>query len=143
MKPQLLVATQNAGKLRELRALLAGEPIDVVALGDRPGLGGAEETGRTFEENADLKALHAARASGLWSLGEDSGLEVDALGGRPGIYSARYAGTHGDDVANNAKLVRELAGCDERSARYVCAMALARPDGHVVATSRGVCEGRI
>jgi XTP/dITP diphosphohydrolase len=102
-----------------------------------------EETGTTFEENARIKASHAARAVRMWTLGEDSGLEVDALGGQPGIFSARYAGTHGDDAANNARLIQELAGHDDRRARYVCALALATPDGDVVALTRGVCEGRI
>jgi XTP/dITP diphosphohydrolase len=140
---KLLLATRNAGKLRELAALLAGESIELVPLSDRPQIPEIAESGQTFEANAVLKAEHAARASGLWTLGEDSGLEVDALDGRPGVYSARYAGAHGDDAANNAKLVRELARCDDRSARYVCVMALARPDGRIAATTRGVCEGRI
>jgi non-canonical purine NTP pyrophosphatase (RdgB/HAM1 family) len=140
---RLLLATRNAGKLRELLGLLEGEPIEIATLGEYAEIHDVEESGRSFEENAQLKATHAARAAHLWALGEDSGLEVDALGGRPGVYSARYAGVHGDDAANNAKLVRELARSEDRSARYVCVMALASPEGQVVATSRGVCEGQI
>ena len=140
---RLLLATRNRGKLRELAALLGGEPLELVTLADHGGVGEIEETGTTFEENARLKASQAARATRMWTLGEDSGLEVDALGGQPGIFSARYAGTHGDDAANNARLMRELAGKPDRRARYVCALALAAPDGEVVALTRGVCEGRI
>jgi len=139
----LLLATRNRGKAVELCALLAGENLVLETLADRPDLPEVEETGKTFDENARLKATAAARATGLWALGEDSGLEVDALDGAPGVYSARYAGTHGDDAANNARLVRELAGKADRRARFVCCLALARPDGSVVATSRGTCEGRI
>jgi len=140
---RLLLATRNAGKLRELRTLLEGEGLELIGFGDVPALPEVEETGKTFEENARLKASHAARAIEVWALGEDSGLEVDALEGRPGVHSARYSGIHGDDEANNAKLVQELDGCRERGARYVCAMALARPEGEIVATTRGVCEGHI
>jgi XTP/dITP diphosphohydrolase len=140
---RLLLATRNRGKVRELLALLCGEAIEISTLDDLPGVTDAEETGVSFDANARIKAEHGARASGVWSLGEDSGLEVDALEGRPGIYSARYSGRHGDDAANNAKLVRELQGRADRRARYVCAMALADPEGHVVATSQGVCEGQI
>ena len=140
---RLLLATRNSGKLRELRSLLGGEAIELVALDECPEIGEIEETGRTFEENAALKAAAAARASRCFALGEDSGLEVDALGGAPGVYSARFAGRHGDDEANNRKLIRDLRGKENRVARYVCAMVLADPSGEVIATTRGVCEGRI
>jgi XTP/dITP diphosphohydrolase len=140
---RLLLATRNAGKIRELHTLLQGESLELSALADYPELEDAEESGLSFEENARIKASHGARALGAWALGEDSGLEVDALDGRPGIYSARYSGSHGDDRANNAKLVRELADASDLAARYVCAMALAQPDGRIAAVTRGVCEGRI
>ena len=140
---RLLLATRNRGKLRELASLLGGEQLELVTLAEHGDIGEIAETGATFEENARIKASHAARAARLWSLGEDSGLEVDALGGQPGIFSARYAGTHGDDAANNARLIRELVGSEDRRARYVCALALADPAGDVVALTRGVCEGRI
>jgi XTP/dITP diphosphohydrolase len=143
---RLLLATRNPGKLRELAPLLreAGlRDLALETLGDHPEVSDVEETGRTFDENACLKARFAARETGLWSLGEDSGLEVSALGGRPGVHSARYAGPERDDEANNARLVRELEGVVDRRARYVCIAALARPDGKVVAKARGTCEGTI
>ena len=138
---RLLLASRNRGKLREMRRLLEGFTLETLA--EHPEVPDVEETGETFEENAALKAIAAARASGLWSLGEDSGLEVDALGGAPGVYSARYAGTQGEDEANNLKLVRELAGCSDRRARYVCVLVLTDPDGKPVETVRGESEGSI
>ena len=140
---RLLLATRNAGKVREMRELLDGLGVQIETLAAHPEVDEVEETGESFEENARIKAVHAARASGLWSVGEDSGLCVDALGGAPGVHSARYSGVHGDDEANNARLLRELEGKSERSARYVCVLCLARPDGEVLVTTRGVCEGEI
>ncbi|MFI5317117.1 MAG: RdgB/HAM1 family non-canonical purine NTP pyrophosphatase [Myxococcota bacterium] len=140
---RLLVATRNEGKLRELRALLAIPNLLLETLAQHPLIGDLEETGVTFEANARAKAIHAARAAGVLALGEDSGLCVDALGGAPGVHSARYAGGHGDDPANTAKLLRELARADNRRARFVCAVAVAEPDGEVTATARGTCEGAI
>lgn len=139
----LLVATRNEGKLRELRELLAGEPLRLESLAAHVEVGEVDETGDSFDANARLKAAAAARATGLWTVGEDSGIEVDALGGAPGIRSARYAGVHGDDAANNRKLIEALKGVDERGARYVCVLALADPTGEVVATVNGVSEGQI
>jgi XTP/dITP diphosphohydrolase len=143
---RLLLATRNRGKLQELEYLLheAGLGDFVLeTLADHPEVGEVEETGQTFEENAHLKATVVARATGVWTLAEDSGLEVKALGGAPGIYSARYAGVHGDDVANNARLLQELAGVTDRAARYVCVAALAAPDGEIAASVRGTCSGTI
>lgn len=142
MKPVLL-ATRNEGKVREILALMAEDPIEVETLVAHRDAGEVEETGKTFEENARLKAGEYARRTGRWTIAEDSGLMVDALGGEPGVRSARWAGEHGDDAANNAKLIAELEGVPNRRARYVCAIALARPNGDVVACVRGVCEGRI
>jgi len=142
---RLLVATRNAGKLAELRALL-GEVASAIALetlATHPEVGELEETGDSFEANARAKAAAAARASGLFALGEDSGLEVDALGGAPGVRSARYAGGHGDDAANLARLLRELGAAPDRRARFVCVAALADPAGRIVAEARGACEGAI
>ena len=128
----LIVATSNPGKLREFRALLADLPFDLHGLGEL-GVVPPEETGASFFENAMLKARHAAAAAGLRSaatpdvaaIADDSGLEVDALGGAPGIFSARYAGAGADDAANNAKLLRALKGTpgERRGARYRCALA--------------------
>lgn len=140
---RLLVATRNEGKLRELRALLDGTGLFVETLASHPEAADVAETGASFDENARIKAAAAARATKLWTIADDSGLEVDALGAAPGVRSARYAGVHGDDDANTAKLLRELAGKLDRRARFVCAMALARPDGEIVATAHGACEGAI
>ncbi len=120
---RLVIATSNPGKLREFRELLADLAVEVVAQGDL-GLEPVEETAASFVDNALLKARHAARATGLAAIADDSGLEVDALGGAPGIFSARYAGPNADDAANNAKLMTALAGVPEalRSARYRCAL---------------------
>jgi XTP/dITP diphosphohydrolase len=121
---RLVVATANPGKLREFRALLAGLPFELTSLAEL-NLPSPEETGLTFRENALLKARHAAALSGCAAVADDSGLEVDALSGAPGIYSARYAGLGADDEANNAKLVQALTGVPRahRTARYRCALA--------------------
>jgi len=142
--PRLVVATGNRGKLRELESLLAGFAGEIVPQ-SRLGIPSPPETETTFRGNALLKARHAAALAGLPALADDSGLEVDALGGRPGVYSARYAGESASDEENNALLLRELAAVAEpRSARYRCAIALVRgaqdPEPLVVA---GAWEGRI
>ena len=149
--PTLLLATRNRGKLVELTALMAAQPwaaaagLAVAGAADRTDLPDPEETGTTFAENAALKALAYAEAAGTWCLADDSGLEVDALDGRPGVLSARYAA---DDAARMARLLAELdAGGArtpaERAARFRCAMALASPDGRVVAETSGTLEGYI
>jgi XTP/dITP diphosphohydrolase len=124
---RLVLATGNAGKLREMRAILAPWSVQVLPQSDFTAAS-AEETGLSFVENAILKARFAAAASGLPAIADDSGLEVDALRGAPGIYSARYAGAGADDAANNARLLRELESVPdpERTARYRCAMAFMR-----------------
>jgi XTP/dITP diphosphohydrolase len=143
--PRIVVATTNPGKVREVSAVLAELGVEVLAL--PPDLPEPEEDGVTFEENARIKAVAYARALGEWCLADDSGLEVDALGGAPGVLSARYAGTEGSreerDERNNQKLLRALAlvSDDELAARFVCAMCLAAPDGSVVAETRGTFEG--
>ena len=136
---KLVLASGNPGKLAELRELL-GDGFDLHAQSEF-GVGDADETGLSFIENAILKARHAARATGLAALGDDSGLCVDALGGAPGLYSARYAGTHGDADANIDKLLRELDGTGDasRTARFVCALALVR---HAEDPQPLVAEGR-
>jgi len=141
---KLLIATSNKGKLREVRAMLESLGVEVLGLTDIVVIEEPIEDGNTFDANARKKAIHYAVASGLWSLADDSGLEVDVLDGAPGVYSARYAGENANDVANNAKLIRELQGIPEarRTARFRCAMALATSD-KVVATSSGEIEGVI
>ena len=121
---RVVVASGNAGKLRELSDLLQGLGLELLSQATL-GVISVEETGTTFVENALLKARHAAQRTGLAAIADDSGLEVDALGGAPGIYSARYAGLQADDAANNAKLIQALSDvpASQRSARYRCVLA--------------------
>ena len=142
---RLLLATQNRKKLRELEALLAPLDIALATPSDVGRLPEVDEDQPTFAGNAAKKAASAARASGLWALADDSGLEVDALGGAPGVRSARYAGEPSDDGRNNARLLRELAAVpdERRGARFVCALALARPDGTLALAVEGTARGRI
>lgn len=141
----LMLATRNRKKRGEIVEILGDLKLDCGDLSQRPDVAEVEETGTTFEENAMLKATQVAKATGLWTLGEDSGLCVPALKGRPGVYSARYAGQQGDDAANNAKLLAELAPLadDRREAYYVCTAALADPNGIVQGVVEGRCHGII
>ena len=144
LTPKLLVATRNSGKLQELTQLLGDVPCDLVSLDD-VGIGHeVEETGLTFDENATLKAEAYCRLSGLTTLADDSGLEVDALAGEPGIRSARYAGPDATDADRVAFLLAKLAETpsDAWSARFRCAIAIAVP-GEDVELHSGSCEGRI
>lgn len=143
--PQLLVATNNAGKVRELSHALADLPVRLRTLSEWPEITEAEETGATFAENAALKALHYSSRSGLLTLSDDSGLVVDALGGRPGVHSARYAGARATYAERMEKLLAELeaTGDEERRARFVCVIALAEPSAGIIEQFEGVCEGRI
>jgi XTP/dITP diphosphohydrolase len=141
----LVLATANAGKQREFEALLAPIGMQLV-LQSVLGIDSVVETGATFEANALLKARHAAARSGLPALADDSGLEVDALGGRPGVWSARYAGATATDADNNARLLSELAGLppERRGARYRCVLALVRSAGDAAPLiASGSWEGRI
>ncbi len=141
---RLVVGTRNAGKLAEIRRLLADFPVEAASLDAWPDAPEVEEDGDTFEANACKKALETARAIGEWVAADDSGLEVDALGGAPGVRSARYAGDPKDDEANIAKLLQELRGTppEERGARFRCVVALASP-ARVELVAEGACEGRI
>ncbi|MBC8448933.1 MAG: XTP/dITP diphosphatase [Chloroflexi bacterium] len=141
---KLLVATHNAGKVREYRQLLADLPLEVTYL-DAEGIEfDVEETGESFAENAVLKATAYAATTGLWTWADDSGLEVDALDGAPGIRSSRYAGPGASDEDRYRKLLRELDGVpwEERTTRFRCVVALATPEGEVRAAP-GRCEGII
>ncbi|MFQ5611361.1 MAG: RdgB/HAM1 family non-canonical purine NTP pyrophosphatase [Anaerolineae bacterium] len=142
---KLLIATHNPGKAREYRDILAGLELDITDL-DQEGITlEPEETGATFAENAVLKARAFAAESGLLTLADDSGLEVDALNGKPGVYSARYGGTgRGEDVKRYERILAKLAGVpwERRTARFRCVIALAQPDGPVQ-TREGTLEGFI
>lgn len=138
---RLLIATTNAGKVREYQNLLSGLNYELLSLADAGIIDDVAETGRTYEENAILKARSYAAHSGLLTLADDSGLEVDALRGRPGLHSARYAP---DSPARIRKLLAEMERVpdDQRSARFQCVLALAWPDGRLEITA-GTCEGQI
>ena len=144
MPSSLLIATSNPGKLREIQAVLSDLSLVLKGLKDYADLPDVVEDADTFIGNAEKKALHFAKLTGLPTLADDSGLEVDCLGGRPGVYSARFAGKHGDDQANNAKLIQMLANTpqDQRTARFHCAIAVA--DGRdILARAEGCLEGLI
>ena len=144
--PVLVIATRNSGKLREFQTLLRSPDYDVRGLSDFPdGASGSEieESGSTFAENACLKAVGYSLLIPFPVLADDSGLEVDALGGRPGIHSARYAGTDASDADRISKLTDELKNrTGDRSARFVCALALAK-NGKVITQAEGICSGVI
>ena len=139
---QILLATGNKKKRAEFERLFAPLGIELMPAGPLPD---TIEDQPTFAGNAAKKAGEAARAYNAWALADDSGLEVAHLGGAPGVRSARYAGTHGDDDANNLKLLADLAGVstDQRAARFVCALCLCRPDGSVALEVQGTANGRI
>ncbi|ATW25529.1 XTP/dITP diphosphatase [Candidatus Formimonas warabiya] len=141
---EILLATKNIGKLNEFVSLIGDYTWKVFSLRDFPHLPQVEETGTTFQDNARLKALAAAQETGLLALADDSGLEVDSLGGLPGVYSARFAGEERNDQKNNEKLLVMLKNvpASSRRARFRCTIAVARPDGQV-AFCEGVCEGLI
>jgi XTP/dITP diphosphohydrolase len=145
LKPELLVATRNAGKLREVRSLLSDLSIDLLSLSEFPETTEVEETGETFADNAALKAKVYATQTGRLTLADDSGLEVFALGGAPGVFSARYAGAGASDSERNARLLAELARTADtaRRARFVCCIAIADATANVVNISTGICEGHI
>ena len=138
---RLVLATHNAGKVREIAELLAPFAVDVVSAGSL-GLPEPEETGTTFRANAELKAHAAAKAANLPALADDSGLVVDALGGAPGIYSARWAGPTKDFAVAMQRVEQELHGAQKPAARFVCALSLAWPDG-VCDTFEGTVEGTL
>ncbi len=135
--PKLIVATGNPGKLHEMQAYLTDPGWELTLKPDELDI---EETGTTFLENAGLKASQVAKALGHWSIADDSGLEVAALNGAPGLFSARYGKTDDDRIS---RLLRELGDHPNRQAQFVCAIALARPDGTIVLQAQGICPGEI
>jgi len=139
---KLLIATGNRHKFQEIGAILAFPHVSLVGLREVPGAPAVIEDGLTFEANAIKKAVTLAHYSGLWTLADDSGLEVHVLGGDPGVWSARYAGDPSDDAANNRKLLHQMEGVGDRRARFRCAIALSDPAG-TVRTVSGACEGAL
>lgn len=139
---KLLIATRNPHKLEEIRAIFKLPCVELVSVEDIPGLPEVVEDRDTFEANAIKKAVTLALASGLWTMADDSGLEVDHLDGAPGVYSARYAGEPPDYRANNTKLMQELRGATDRTARFRCVIALANARGKSQFVE-GACEGAI
>lgn len=142
---ELLIATKNAGKIKEIEELLTATPLRIRSLREFENLVEPEETGATFAENAILKAKYYAQKTGISALADDSGLEVAALGGAPGIYSARYAGENATDGERIDKLLGELKATEEknRQARFVCAMAIVNIDGATECLTEGICEGQL
>ena len=142
-KKTLVLATRNRGKVLEVERMLKihAPEISLISMADL-GIGDIEETGKSFEENALLKARTVTQISGLAALADDSGLAIDSLNGEPGIFSARYSGVHGDDAANNAKVLKQMAGITKRSASFIAVLALTRPDGQSI-ISRGELLGQI
>ncbi|MBN2302752.1 MAG: XTP/dITP diphosphatase [Lentisphaerae bacterium] len=139
---KLLIATGNQNKLREVRQILAAPGVDLVGQDSIGGNWEVIEDGATFEANAVKKAATLAKATGYWTLADDSGLCVDVLGGAPGVLSARYAGEPVDCAANNRKLLAELGSTRNRTARFICVLAIADPSGKCVVIE-GECRGRI
>ncbi|HEV7375893.1 MAG TPA: RdgB/HAM1 family non-canonical purine NTP pyrophosphatase [Pyrinomonadaceae bacterium] len=142
---ELLIATTNKGKTSELRSLLSSLSLPLRSLAEFPEVADVAETGATFAENAILKARGYAKQTQLWTLADDSGLEVDALGGAPGVYSARYGGEGLTDADRVQRLLEALSqsGNADRHARFVCVIAIADPPGKIVNLSTGICEGTI
>ena len=139
---KILLGSKNKGKIQEFQEAFQDSQIEILSLNDFSDCPDAPETGNSFEENASQKALFYQEFTGLPSLADDSGIEVDALGGAPGIYSARYAGEPANDSANNQKLLENLEGIpsEKRTGRFVCVLALAK-NGQIVQLSRGTAEG--
>ncbi len=140
----LVLATRNPDKLREIRLGLAGLPLTLRSASEIAGVPEVEENGASYLENATKKALTLARVTGQWALGDDTGLEVESLGGQPGLYSARYAGVDVSYADNRRLVLQRLAGRSkaERAARFVCVMVVARPDGGIY-SAEGVADGYI
>ena len=139
----LLLGTRNPGKVREITSILEGSGWSFSSLQEFDHVGSAEENGVTYSENAIAKARFYATATGLVALADDSGLEVAALNGAPGVYSARYAGEHASDADRRQLLLSELANNPDRRARFVSVVAIANPEGAVLNVSEGICEGTI
>lgn len=142
---RLLIATGNEGKIAELRDLLRPLGSSLITLSDIPDITGPEETGTTFEDNASIKAISYAIASGEWTIADDSGLEIDFLDGAPGVYSARFGGEDSSYHEKMALVLSKLsdANDNERTARFVCVIKVADPNGNIIISAEGVCGGSL
>ena len=139
---KIFLATGNKHKIKEIEKIFRMDNVEILSINDGIEIPEVEEDGTTFEENSKKKALEIAKFTNMITISDDSGLCVDALGGAPGVYSARYAGEHGNDLDNNKKLVKELQGIENRKARFVCVITLAKPTGETY-SFRGEVEGDI
>ncbi|HEV7796631.1 MAG TPA: non-canonical purine NTP pyrophosphatase [Pyrinomonadaceae bacterium] len=152
-KLEILIATRNGGKIREIQSTLSSLPLKLRLLEEFADISPVDEVGQTYAENASLKAIGYASQTGLWALADDSGLEVAALGGRPGLFSARFGGDHLSDRERTDKLLATLCNNSDRTARFVCSMALAgcwpnekpdeRSEPRLLKLTEGICEGAI
>ncbi|MCD8198833.1 MAG: XTP/dITP diphosphatase [Phascolarctobacterium sp.] len=140
---ELVVATHNPGKLEEFKVLMKDLPVEIKSLADFGKIEEPEETGRTFAANARLKAVYYARKTGMTCIADDSGLEVQALEGEPGVRSARYAGDEATAKENNDLLLRNMKFQVKRNCRFRCALAVAQPDGKILYEVDGICEGML
>lgn len=139
---KLVIASGNNHKIQEIKAILSPYFSEMLSAKQAGFTEEIEESGNTFYENALIKAKTVCRALNCAALADDSGIVVDALGGKPGVYSARYSGKHGDDRANNLKLLKDMEGISDRSCRFICSVVIAYPDGTIKA-AEGVTEGRL
>ena len=143
MTKRLVIATHNKGKTAEIKTLLGHVGWRLFSLDQFENVGEAAEDADTYSGNAAAKASYYARRTGEWVLADDSGLEVQALAGAPGVFSARYAGPNASDSQRRLKLLSELDGITDRKAKFVCAAAIADPQGNIVKITEGICEGKI
>lgn len=143
MTGRVLIGTHNKGKVHEIGKILGGVNVELLSLNAFPSIGVAEENESTYAGNARSKAQYYATASGLWTLADDSGLEVEHLHGAPGVYSARYAGAGASDEDRRRRLLIEMNGVENRCARFVCAVALSAPAGGILRVAHGICCGQI
>lgn len=139
----ILIATGNKGKVKELKQLLSKFPLNLKNLDDFQNIKEVEETGKTFAENAILKAKGYAIQTNMWTIADDSGLEVEALDGRPGVYSARFAGENCTALENIKKLLKEMNGKTNRNAKFVCSIAISNEKGEILHLTDGTCKGKI
>jgi XTP/dITP diphosphohydrolase len=139
----ILIATGNQGKVKELKELLSKFPINLKNLKDFPNIEEVEETGKTFAENAILKAKGYALQTNMWTIADDSGLEVEELNGEPGVFSARYAGENSTDKENIHKLLTEMKNKSNRNAKFVCCIAISNEKGEILHLTEGTCKGKI